>query len=381
MRSLPGQMPDQVIPRFSSFAPVIGAAVLAVAAPAAHAAPAWVGDFETGDLSQWTFVANGQYIDVQSELVGEGELAARVELHNDAVWPNGLQRVELQHLPEPARTSDGATTWFAWSFYLPEALPEAPYHAIGYWESNNTWNQTMAFIVRGDDIEFVTRHPGHVSQWQADDVVTPQVWHRIAMRITWSLGQGSVDVWYDGEQVVDGAEARTLSDGNPHFVQIGLFREPAELDVVPVIILDDAVEGDSIEDVRPGDIPSAGGDDGPGSDDGGQGSGGPAGGDDDMSDGGGGDGLDTSGDGGGEGGSPGDGPEEGTTSGTDDGGSVPLPPGFSGTSGDDAGASGEDAGGCQCRSGRGAGRGGAWGLVPLLLPLLGVRRWVVRRRR
>lgn len=378
-------MPPHVFPRFLPLLSVIAAAAAAAAAltivTAAHAAPVWVGDFETGDLSQWTFVAHGEYVDVQPELVGEGQLAARIELHNDAVWPNGLQRVELQHLPEPARTSDGATTWLAWSFYLPEALPETPYHAIGYWESNNTWNQSMAFIVRGDDIEFVTRHPGHVSQWQADDVVTPRVWHRIAMRVTWSLGQGSVDVWYDGEQVVDGAVARTLSDGNPHFVQIGLFREPAQLDVVPVIILDDAVEGDSIEDVRPGDIPGVGGEDGGSSDGGGEGTAGPDGGGEGTN--GGEDGLDDSGGEGGGGGGGGDtsgnGPESGTggAPGSDGGSDTALPPGFSGT-GDDAGASGEGEGGCQCRS-RGAGPSGAlWGLWPLVL--LGLRRLVRRRR-
>jgi MYXO-CTERM domain-containing protein len=372
-------MLSRVFPRFSPLRSVIAAAAsvaMLATATTAHAEVAWVGGFETGDLSQWTFIAHGEYIDVQTDLVGEGEYAARVELHNDAVWPNGLQRVELQHLPDAARTSDGETTWFAWSFYLPEALPEEPYHAIGYWESNNTWMQSMAFIVRGDDIEFVTRHPSHVSQWQADDVVTPGVWHRIAMRITWSLGTGSVDVWYDGNQVVDGAEARTLSDGNPHFVQIGLFREPAELDEVPVIILDDAVEGDSFEDVRPADVPGVGGEDGGSSDDGGESTAGPA--DDTGGSGGEVGGLDTSGGGVGDGATTGatgdDAADPPAGSSTGDGA---LPPGFGSVEGD-AGASDDDGAGCQCRS-SGSGRSGAaWGLVALLL--LGVRRRLVRRR-
>jgi len=371
-------MPDQASPRFSLLPSVIAATTAAAAltfAPAARAEVAWVGGFETGDLSQWSFVAHGEYIDVESDFVGEGEYAAHVELHNDAVWPNGLQRVELQHMPQAARTSNGATTWFAWSFYLPEALPEEPYHAIGYWESNNSWNQTMAFIVRGDDIEFVTRHPSHVSQWQADDVVTPGVWHRIAMRVSWSLGAGSVDVWYDGEQVVDDAAAQTLSDGNPHFVQIGLFREPAELDVVPTIVLDDAVEGDSLEDVRPTDIPGVNGDDG-GSEGGSEGTAGAGDGESEGADEGGGGGLDTSGGGAGDDG--GEVPEDGTTTtlpgtaGSDEGS---LPPGFGMG---DAGADDDRELGCQCTS-RGTGRAGVeWGLV--LLALLGVRRRLLRRR-
>lgn len=377
-------MLEPVSPRFSSLPSVIAAAAAVATlttATAAHADVVWVGNFETGDLSQWTFVANGGYVELQSGLVGEGELAARVELHNDAVWPNGLKRVELQHLPDAYRTTEGATTWFAWSFYLPEALPEEYDQAIGYWESNNSYQQVMAFNVQGDDIVFATRRPSNVVQWQADDVVTPGVWHRIAMRVAWSTGQGSVSVWFDGQQVVDEAAAQTLADGNPCFVQIGLLRDAIEFADVPVIVLDDAIEGDSLEDVRPSDVPGVGGeDDGTGSDDGGEST---AGGGGDEA-GGGGNGLDTSGggDGGDDGGSEGGGGDGGVpgeetsgSSGGESSGGWGLPPGFGDTS-DDAGAS-DGEGGCQCRSDASGRSGVAWGLV--LLTLLGMRRRLFRR--
>lgn len=376
-------MPPQAFPRFSSLPSVIAAVTAAVAlaiAPAAEAAEVWVGGFETGDLSQWSFVAHGEYAVVQSELVGEGRFAARVELHNDAVWPNGLKRVELQHLPEAYRTAEGATTFFAWSFYLPEALPEQYDQAIGYWETNGSYTQSMAFNVQGDDIVFATRRPSNVQQWQADDVVTPGVWHRIAMGVTWSTGQGSVDVWFDGVQVVDGAEAQTKPDGNPLFVQIGLLRDAIEFADTPVIVLDDAVEGDSLEDVRPSDIPGVDGDDGGSSSGGGDDGTGSAGGDDSGGAGGGGGadggGLDDSGDGNDSGG---DAPGVSTTTGlgtaSDDGGPS-LPPGF-GTAGDDAGANGDRELGCQCTSRGSRGAGTLWGLV--VLALLSVRRRLLRR--
>ncbi|MCA9705967.1 MAG: polysaccharide lyase [Myxococcales bacterium] len=235
----------------------------------AGAAEVWVGDFEVGDLSQWNFVLNGDvggmaYASAQSQLVAEGMFAGRLELHNDAVWPNGLKRVELQHRPQDARTAEGATTWFAWSFYLPEALPEDPSQQIGYWESVNSYQQMMAFQVQGQDIAFYTRQPNNVEQWQASGVVTPEQWHRIAMGIHWSTdpGVGTVDVWFDGEQVVDQGPARTLADDNPHFVQVGLLRGAIEFDDVPVIIIDDAVEGDTLDDVRPDDLPGGGEDTG-----------------------------------------------------------------------------------------------------------------------
>jgi len=255
--------------------PFASALLVALAALPASAAIVWTGDFETGDLSQFNFVLNEDidgnvYASAVQDLVLQGAYAARIELHNDAVWPNGLRRVELQHLPDAARTAEGATTCFAWSFQLPEALPEDPGHTLGYWESQNSYQQMMAFNTNGDDIRFITQQPSYTEHWNAQDVLTAGVWHRIAMCVLWSEGVGTVDVWFDGEQVVTEAEAKTLADGNPHFAQIGLLRGDVDYDGVPVIYIDDVLEGDAIEEVDPPDVPggseSSGGEETGGSD-------------------------------------------------------------------------------------------------------------------
>jgi MYXO-CTERM domain-containing protein len=138
-------------------------------------------------------------------------------------------------------------------------------------------------------------------------------------------------VWFDGEQVVTAAAAKTLADGNPHFAQIGLLRGNVDYDGVPVIYIDDVVEGDAIEDVDPADPPggseSSGGEGT--SDEGGL----------DSSDGGPGD-LTTGGPGstgGGPAGSEDDGPSPTTT----DAGSGSTGP---------AGADGGEGSGCGCRT-------------------------------
>ena len=74
------------------------------------------------------------------------------------------------------RTAEGAETYFAWSFYLPEALAATPPTQIGYWESNNTYNQMMSFEVVGQNISFATRKPMNKVHWEAADAVTPGVW-------------------------------------------------------------------------------------------------------------------------------------------------------------------------------------------------------------
>lgn len=251
-----------------------------------RAASVWIGDFETGDLGQWEGTLNAQiggvdYITIVSDVVAQGRYAARIELHDDAVWSNGLKRVELNHSPPPERTAEGATTCFAWSFYLPETLSADPAQGTGYWESDQSYQSLMVWEIAGEDLTFTTRRPEYMLQWQGTGAATPGTWHRIAECVLWSQdpGTGRVDMWFDGEQVVTGAVAATLADANPAFTQIGLIRGAIDFDDVPVIYIDDAVEGDTIDDVHPqldpgggesgsssgGDEPTSTGDTGAGS--------------------------------------------------------------------------------------------------------------------
>jgi hypothetical protein len=257
-----------------------GALVL-LAGASASAAVAWTGDFETNDTSQWNYLLNPEiggtpYIVVQGDVVAQGSYAVRIELHDDAIWAgNMLRRVELQHLPEASRTAEGFTNYVAWSIYLPDGLPEDPGQTIGYWESQNSYQQMMAFDVAGERVTFSTRRPENVVQWEGEGAATADAWHRIAMRVLWSTdpGVGEVDVWFDGELVVDQAPAQTLADDNPHFMQVGLLRGNFDFDDVPVIIIDHALEGDSLRDVAFDELPGEGGESSSGGEDSGSESG------------------------------------------------------------------------------------------------------------
>lgn len=352
--------------RSSTLEPSIGrrrprliAAALALAAfaaaPVARSAPVWVGDFETGDLSQWSFKLNEEHITVVQSPVLQGSYAGQIQLTNDALWPNGLKRVELNHAPAQGRTAEGSELHFAWSFYLPETLPEDPGQTIGYWESNKSYQQVMAFHLEGERIRFITQKPQYAVHWEAEGKVTPATWHRLAMRIQWSKdpAQGSVDVWFDGEKVVTGAAAQTLADDNSHFTQLGLLRGKVEFQDMPIIVVDDAVEGDTAEDVHPA-LPEPG----TGGSGGGGGSGGAGGGN--------GGGGNVGGAGGGSGGS-----SQGGSSGEGSGG-ADEPTG--------------DEGGCDCRQvasrahGSSTHRSGIAALFAALAVTVGRRSRTARRR-
>lgn len=339
--------PGRLRPRL--LASALALAAFGAALPA-RSAPVWTGDLETGDLSQWSGQLNGENISVVQSPVVQGTYAAQIKLTNDSLWPNGLKRVELNHSPAPGRTAEGAELYFAWSFYVPEALPTNPTQQIGYWESDKSYSQMMAFEVEGEKLRFITQKPQYAVQWEADGKVTPAAWHRIAMRVKWSKdpAQGSVDVWFDGEKVVNQVMVQTLADDNDHFTQIGLLRGKVEFQDAPILFLDDAVEGDSEADVHPA-LPSGSGGGGAG----GSGVGG--------------------GGGGGVGGAGGAGMGGGSDGGAAQGGA-----------GGDGGA-GEptDDGGCDCRQAAPAqGRAGA-GLLAMIgaLALVGSRRAARRSAR
>ena len=239
--------------RLRSLTPLAAALALTALPLGAQAAPVWVGDMETNDLTQWNNALNGEHITVVGDPVVEGSHAAHIELTNDAVWPNGLKRVELHHSPAAGRTAEGKELYFAWSFYLDQTMPEDPTAQIGYWETASSYHQLMAFELSGEHVKFFTHYPDFQVQWEADGKATASVWHRIAMHVKWSQdpSTGYVDIWYDGEQVLTHGAAQTLFDENEAFTQVGLLRGAVEFSDAPVIVLDDAVEGDSLDDVHP----------------------------------------------------------------------------------------------------------------------------------
>lgn len=225
-------------------------AACAPAPPPARPAPPpvyWRGDMETGNLSQWSYLLNARGLSVVAAPVADGKHAARVEIQPKDLWPNGLNRVELEHKPIAENVAEGRETYFAWSLFLPAELSPSR-HQIGYWESYPSYRQLMAFEARGRALAFVTRLPAEQTHWTASDALTPNVWHRIVMHVWWSTdpAKGSVDVFFDGSPVVVHAAARTLWD-DPNFVHVGLLRdqpEPAE-----VMFIDAAVEGPSLASV------------------------------------------------------------------------------------------------------------------------------------
>ncbi len=211
-----------------------------------RAEPTWEGDFETGDLSQWSYLLNEEGLSVVSDPVQSGMSAGRIEITKDNLWSNGLNRVEFQHKPKAELIAEGGSVYFGWSVFLPETLTQDD-HQIGYWETDVTYQQVMSLHARGEDLSFNSNSPFNL-HWQGEGLLTAEQWHRIVYHVQWSgdAASGRVSLWFDGQKVVDEAAAKTYL-GNPAFIQLGILRDT--IDDVEVMVVDDALEGSTFEDV------------------------------------------------------------------------------------------------------------------------------------
>ncbi len=211
----------------------------------------WEGDFETGDLTQWSYLLNEEGLSVVTDPVQSGVSAGKIEIGSENLWSNGLNRVEFQRKPRAELIAEGGAVYFGWSIYLPEIL-SVDDHQIGYWETDVTYQQVMSLHARGADLSFNTNSPYQV-HWEGNGLLTAGQWHRIVYHVAWSADAagGHVSLWFDGEKVVDEASAATYR-GNPAFIQLGILRDT--IDQVETMYVDDALEGTTFEDVALSDL-------------------------------------------------------------------------------------------------------------------------------
>ncbi len=130
----------------------------------------WRGDFETGDLSQWRGAPKSDAVHVVTDIVREGRYAVRIDGTN-AARRGDRDRIEFQHQPAPPGTAEGTERYFGWSVYLPQAFSRES-HAVGYFESRNSWRQLMSWEAQGTDLLFTTRVP-YARRWQGSGRLTP----------------------------------------------------------------------------------------------------------------------------------------------------------------------------------------------------------------
>jgi hypothetical protein len=230
------------------FVTVFLSATMLLSAAPVSAEVLWRGDFETGTTEQWRGAPKTDSVQVVTDPVREGKYALRIDGTN-AARRGERDRIEFQHQPALPGTAEGAERFFGWSVFLPKKLTNDS-HALGYFETRNSWRQLMSFEVHGEDIIYSTRVP-YARHWTGTGKLTPGRWHDFAVHVLWSRdpAKGFVEVWFDGQQVVPRTMTATLLDENVAFFQLGLMR--ATIEVPETIIIDHVIEATTLAEVTP----------------------------------------------------------------------------------------------------------------------------------
>jgi hypothetical protein len=222
----------------------------------AYAKILWQGDFETGDMSQWNTPINPAGLSIISDCVFDGNYAGKVQLTGaDSFLWNGnkdLNRSEFHHRYTKTDTSEGSTregadTFFAFSFYLPEAFSENK-HELGYWESDKTWQQMFRFNIHGTQLSF-QESAATAPLWQLPNGAAPRQWHRIALHIHWSTDPklGSVETWVNGKHMGKNHFQTLPVKDALMFTQIGILR--TQEDSTAEILIDGALRTDNLTEL------------------------------------------------------------------------------------------------------------------------------------
>ena len=211
----------------------------------------WQGDFETGDLSQWSYLLNPQGLSVQENCVYEGHYAGRAMITGepDMLWHGNesLNRTEFSHKPSAGQIGEGQETFFGWSFYLQQPLSEHK-HEIGYWESDKSYQQMLRFNIIGQDFSF-QESAMNSPFWTKPGFASPGVWHDVVLHIGWSTDpdEGFTQVWLDGENMGKQFFKTLYAADESMFTQIGILRARDER--VETIYIDNVREGQDLEQV------------------------------------------------------------------------------------------------------------------------------------
>jgi uncharacterized protein (TIGR03382 family) len=226
---------------------------IALLVPAiASAATVWKGDFETGNLSQWSrtqSVASDRLL-VISDVVREGSYAlkATVRQGDNPIGASG-NRNEVVYLTEE---NPGTEYYYKWSTLFPVDYP-----SVNTWQLFAQWHQEgccgsppLEFYVVGE--EMFMRVGGSSGRVLWSGPLMRGHWNDFVLHVKWSSdpNEGFVEMYKDGELVIPKTMAATQFGGERNYLKLGLYRDDS-ISPVGVVYHDGFAMGTSLEDVMP----------------------------------------------------------------------------------------------------------------------------------
>jgi uncharacterized protein (TIGR03382 family) len=218
----------------------------------ASASTLWKGDFEPGNLSQWSrqqSVASDRLL-VVSDVVHEGRYALKVTVKkgDNPISASG-NRNELLYL---SRETPGVEYFYKWSTMFPEGYPSS-----NTWQLFAQWHQDgccgsppLEFYLNGEEMRMRVGGGSGKILWRAP--LQRGHWNDFVLRVKWSADPkvGFVELYKDGQLVVPKTMVATQFGSEKNYLKLGLYRD-ASISQTASVYHDGFTMGTSLQDVMP----------------------------------------------------------------------------------------------------------------------------------
>lgn len=221
----------------------------------------WVGDAETGDLSQWqdiTQAAPGR-ISIVTAPVDQGKYAYRFELRpgDDAYGSRVQLGTGISGGVKAHYINNGDEGYYGVSIRLPSNLATVEdWRQYAQWKGIHTGSPPLQISHNNNKWRLYYRpntlSDKNILKWEAPD--RKDVWERFTFHIKWSVDPkvGFIEMKYNGALVVPLFYTSNIhmKDGKPvsNIVNIGIYRS-SSIKSTDVVHIDNYVEGTSWEAV------------------------------------------------------------------------------------------------------------------------------------
>jgi hypothetical protein len=229
-------------------------ALFAAVASAAPAARAGVPDNAQVAVDGLSFSSQNANRGWSLETAGRPICAERFEVRSGDVWPHDVQTgnmgTERSELAGPIdATNPGVfdtNVWTAYQFRVRRGVPTtSPWVVMGDWHmlpdpgdigAGSPWqfeldaDDILGFETRTSTEKPIVDGPHMHYIWKSAGPVTRGVWHSLVSRTIFDwrpTGEGAIDVWLDGAQIVRYRGAVGYNTTKPPYFKFGIYRAAA----------------------------------------------------------------------------------------------------------------------------------------------------------
>ncbi len=216
----------------------------------ASASSVWKGDFEPGNLSQWSGSqqVNSSRLSVVTSPVREGRYALKTTVRQgDRPIKASGNRNELFYLSREANNSEYS---YKWSTLFPKSFPRsAKWQVFAQWHHEGCCGSPpLEFYIVNDELRMRVGGTSGKVLWKAP--LQREKWNDFVLRVKWSSdpNTGFVELYHNGQRVLSRTKVATQYKGERNYLKLGLYRD-ASISAEGVVFHDGFTMATRLEDV------------------------------------------------------------------------------------------------------------------------------------